>query len=607
MRKSMALSLAVALVASAFFAAGFKGGIAAKAATAEVPESTVLTAETLNAGTTTENPWKQQFDYWSNASSVTYTAQGVEIVGTKRDNAFNIINGPMSIADGAAFEIVLNLPTYENGARVDSSTVYKPQVVLYSAGNAIGASMAIWGDSYAADKEYVTSEFTVGGVKAAGIKLPKSVVEKGGEGVKLGFTVEDGWYAEVYDETTGMATYAPVLDSAELDTALKALTAKEITRVNMKQIYDGSATKTHVFIQELNGQNLCLNTENKLEIKNSFNASSLKVDKDAVFLTGKTYSYELIGVEANNATINTKARTTDAELWQFVHAPLMGDIGWNSDSSKGDYTASGVYLTLKKAGTTVGNWSCTSSWGNEGQTPITFEIPQEVGKYTLEVKLLTAKGNVTVQTVEINAVTEPHILLNSIVEGSVYEGQQVVIPTGYLCGADGESVLTDALNISVTLGEEEVEIVDGKITAAVGTYKIVWSVAYEDKNYTKKAEFTVLADGIKSIAVTSAPTKTQYIVGESFDPQGMVITATYESGKTEIIEGYTIDKTVLTAEDKSVVISYAGKKTVVSLTVSEAKKEETKKKKGGCSSVAGLGALTAFTVLAGLALYKKRK
>ncbi|MBQ8885794.1 MAG: hypothetical protein IJY62_05460, partial [Clostridia bacterium] len=142
MRKSMALSLAVALVASAFFAAGFKGGIAAKAATAEVPESTVLTAETLNAGTTTENPWKQQFDYWSNASSVTYTAQGVEIVGTKRDNAFNIINGPMSIADGAAFEIVLNLPTYENGARVDSSTVYKPQVVLYSAGNAIGASMA---------------------------------------------------------------------------------------------------------------------------------------------------------------------------------------------------------------------------------------------------------------------------------------------------------------------------------------------------------------------------------------------------------------------------------------------------------------------------------
>ena len=417
MKRKVALWLASVLCSTAVVFGGAVTLKNAKAATAEVPESTVLTAETLNAGTTTENPWKQQFDYWSNASSVTYTAQGVEIVGTKRDNAFNIINGPMSIADGAAFEIVLNLPTYENGARVDSSTVYKPQVVLYSAGNAIGASMAIWGDSYAADKEYVTSEFTVGGVKAAGIKLPKSVVEKGGEGVKLGFTVEDGWYAEVYDETTGMATYAPVLDSAELDTALKALTAKEITRVQMSHKWD-SASKTHVFIQELNGQNLCLDSNNKLTVKNGFNASSVKVDSEAVFLAGGTYNYELLGVGtttsgANHSTVNASKTNESAELWQLVHTSLMGDIGWNSDASKGEYTASGVYLTLKKAGELVGNWSYTGSWGKSNQKQIEFTIPEEDGTYVLEVKILTVKGNVTVHTVEIETEKETYELTAS--------------------------------------------------------------------------------------------------------------------------------------------------------------------------------------------------
>lgn len=38
--------------------------------------------------------------------------------------------------------------------------------------------------------------------------------------------------------------------------------------------------------------------------------------------------------------------------------------------------------------------------------------------------------------------------------------------------------------------------------------------------------------GIKlvSFAVTSPPTKTRYLSGESFDPAGMVVTATYSNG-----------------------------------------------------------------------------
>lgn len=43
-----------------------------------------------------------------------------------------------------------------------------------------------------------------------------------------------------------------------------------------------------------------------------------------------------------------------------------------------------------------------------------------------------------------------------------------------------------------------------------------------------------IAIGIKltGIAITTPPTKTAYKVGETFDPAGMVVTATYSNGAT---------------------------------------------------------------------------
>lgn len=49
--------------------------------------------------------------------------------------------------------------------------------------------------------------------------------------------------------------------------------------------------------------------------------------------------------------------------------------------------------------------------------------------------------------------------------------------------------------------------------------------------------------GIKldSIAVTTPPTKTSYLSGESFDPTGMVVTATYTNGAKLATTGYTVE------------------------------------------------------------------
>ena len=140
-----------------------------------------------------------------------------------------------------------------------------------------------------------------------------------------------------------------------------------------------------------------------------------------------------------------------------------------------------------------------------------------------------------------------------------------------------------------------------------------WRLEYESVTYEKTVKFNAIADAVKTIAVTKEPTKTQYTVGETFDPTGMEVTATYESGKTKVVTDYTVDKTTLGADDKSVVISYQGKKTVLSLTVKAEQEEpenngeefDIKQLLGGCFGSSGLGA-TAGLLVACVALIKKR-
>ena len=60
-----------------------------------------------------------------------------------------------------------------------------------------------------------------------------------------------------------------------------------------------------------------------------------------------------------------------------------------------------------------------------------------------------------------------------------------------------------------------------------------------------------------SVAVTHAPTKTTYNVGETFDPTGLVVTATYADGTTEdVTDGCTFSPTVMAASTTAVTIKY---------------------------------------------------
>lgn len=73
-----------------------------------------------------------------------------------------------------------------------------------------------------------------------------------------------------------------------------------------------------------------------------------------------------------------------------------------------------------------------------------------------------------------------------------------------------------------------------------------------------------------SIAITTPPNKTSYIVGEYFNTTGMVVTGTYDDGTTETIVDYVFSPNrALETSDRTITINYKGKIAKQAITVEE--------------------------------------
>lgn len=76
-----------------------------------------------------------------------------------------------------------------------------------------------------------------------------------------------------------------------------------------------------------------------------------------------------------------------------------------------------------------------------------------------------------------------------------------------------------------------------------------------------------------SITVTTSPIKTNYSAGQSFDTNGMVVTATWDDNTTSIVTDYTYSPKVLSIADTEITISYTYKEitktTTQAITVTE--------------------------------------
>ena len=116
----------------------------------------------------------------------------------------------------------------------------------------------------------------------------------------------------------------------------------------------------------------------------------------------------------------------------------------------------------------------------------------------------------------------------------------------------------------------------GKYTASGGDLlDYVYSTdssAYPDGGTQGGYYYKIIRPVLTGIAITAQPTKTTYAVGGSFDSTGMVVTATYDTGATKEVTGFTFSpSTFSSAGTKTVTISYTEngvtKTTTLSVTV----------------------------------------
>ena len=74
---------------------------------------------------------------------------------------------------------------------------------------------------------------------------------------------------------------------------------------------------------------------------------------------------------------------------------------------------------------------------------------------------------------------------------------------------------------------------------------------------------------VTGIAITTAPTKTTYAEGDLFDPTGMVVTATYNTGVSKAVTGYSYSPMrELTSADTNVEVTFQGYTVNQAITVS---------------------------------------
>ena len=114
-------------------------------------------------------------------------------------------------------------------------------------------------------------------------------------------------------------------------------------------------------------------------------------------------------------------------------------------------------------------------------------------------------------------------------------------------------------------------------------------------SYLDNITITYTPKSLSSIAVKTAPTKTVYDAGETFDPAGLVLTLTYTDSSTADVaySNATSSKftfspstsTQLTTSDNSISIAYGGKSTTQAITVNKVK---------ALSSISISGYLTSF-------------
>ena len=184
-----------------------------------------------------------------------------------------------------------------------------------------------------------------------------------------------------------------------------------------------------------------------------------------------------------------------------------------------------------------------------------YEIDLKDELKTSDEKVIVTYGGKSTEfdiTVKENTVTKIEITKQptktEYIEGQNFDATGMIVKATYLDGTEKE--ITDyTIENGNELGKDvtEIEIKFGKFSAFVPV--------------------TVSENILVSIEVTTQPTKTEYIEGQTFDKTGMVVTGTLLDGSSVLISGYSVSENKLSTDDTKIEVVFKEKITYVNIVV----------------------------------------
>ena len=273
-----------------------------------------------------------------------------------------------------------------------------------------------------------------------------------------------------------------------------------------------------------------------------------------------------LNISTTQVTLTYQGQTATVDV-QVVPV-AVSEIQVSQNPTKTSYVVgqsfdpAGMKLTVTKNDNSEETITITDS-SDANQEGVSWEPEDgftETGKQTVTISY---EGKTTEIKVDVIARALESISAAYDSPGKTYYEGDKFDPNGLTVTAH----YNDGTSAQVT---EDYTYSDGPLAAGQQTV----TITYQGKTAT--VSVNVQKVEVTGITVTAGPSKTEYFVGDKFDPAGMTVTATYNSGKTENITNITAQnaqgvswtpKEGLTESTTKITITYQGKTATVSVNV----------------------------------------
>lgn len=250
----------------------------------------------------------------------------------------------------------------------------------------------------------------------------------------------------------------------------------------------------------------------------SIKPTSLAVSQgETTIANGSTFNY----VSENLSDIDF---TATAAYQQGEGYADGSKLSWTS-SNESVATVNAGKVSVLSAGTTTITVATTDATAEEDNQSVSFTLDTTAAKGLSESNPFTPSEAVAAYSTAKNKTV--------FIEGYITSWSSDPCPylTATKEGTGDKIELYSKTGFTFNEGSSSADFVTGSKVIASGVFALYSST------YELKAPISVTISAVEpvdSIAVKTAPTKTTYNVGETFDPTGLVITKTYESRSVDV-------------------------------------------------------------------------